>query len=142
MSLSRVRAAAVQSDPIDVAALRRAVDDPRAGALTIFEGVVRNHDGGREVTHIEYSAHPAAAQLVRDVACDVAERFDVHGLALVHRIGELGIGDRALVAVVATSHRAEGFAAIAAAVDEVKARLPVWKLQHFADGTEEWSNCP
>ena len=139
---ARVVHAAVTEDAIDVAALESETTRPEAGALVTFVGAVRNHDEGKDVDAIEYSAHPAAGELVRDVACDIADGFDVHALAVVHRVGPLKIGDAALVAVVAASHRQEAFQCVAALVDEIKARLPVWKLQKFSDGTEEWSNCP
>ncbi|MDO5727220.1 MAG: molybdenum cofactor biosynthesis protein MoaE [Bowdeniella nasicola] len=138
----RIIRACVSSEPIDVAALASDVLVDEAGALVTFNGVVRNHDGGRAVSGIEYSAHPTAQDLVGQVAHDIAARFDVHALAVIHRIGPLTIGQTALGAAVASSHRQEGFAAIAALVDEIKARLPVWKLQRFADGSHEWSNCP
>ncbi|OKL55007.1 molybdenum cofactor biosynthesis protein MoaE [Bowdeniella nasicola] len=139
---ARVVTAEVTSDPIDVAALQHAVTRKEAGAILTFCGAVRNHDGGRAVDAIEYSGHPSADQIIRDVACDMADAFDVHALGVIHRIGKLGIGDDALVAVVAASHRAEAFACLIQLVDEVKARLPIWKLQKFSDGTDEWSNCP
>lgn len=138
----RIVRAAVSNDPIDTDQLARDTLTDATGALVTFNGVVRNHDDGRAVTGIEYSAHPAASELVEEVAETIATRFDLHALAVVHRVGKLAIGDTALAAVVAASHRGEAFSAIAALVDEVKDRLPVWKLQRFADGTEEWSNCP
>ncbi|MFM7598454.1 MAG: molybdenum cofactor biosynthesis protein MoaE, partial [Actinomycetota bacterium] len=76
-----------------------------------------------------------------EVAADVAARYDVIALAVVHRVGPLAIGDCALAAAVSAAHRGEAFAACTALVDEVKARIPVWKHQHFDDGTDEWVNC-
>ncbi|MDO4606685.1 MAG: molybdenum cofactor biosynthesis protein MoaE [Bowdeniella nasicola] len=139
---ARVICAEVTSAPIDTAALEQATECAAAGAVVTFRGIVRNHDDARAVTALDYSAHPSATEVVKDVATDIADRFDVHALAVVHRVGALQIGDAALVAVVAASHRGEAWACIAALVDEIKDRLPVWKLQKFADGSEEWSNCP
>lgn len=139
---ARVVSAVVTESAIDVAALEAATTRPAAGAIVTFRGAVRNHDDGRAVDAIEYSAHPSASQIIRDVACDMSDAFDVHALSVVHRIGALAVGDDALVAVVAASHRKEAFACLTALVDEVKARLPIWKLQKFSDGTDEWSNCP
>jgi molybdopterin synthase catalytic subunit len=107
-----------------------------------FAGVVRDHDHGRPVTRLEYEAHPSAEAVLKEVAAEVAADPDVIAVAVSHRVGPLEIGDVALAAAVACAHRASAFAACARLVDEVKARLPVWKHQQFADGTDEWVNCP
>ncbi|WP_163512597.1 molybdenum cofactor biosynthesis protein MoaE [Fodinicola acaciae] len=132
--------AEVSDQPLDVAAHESAVGGPRAGAVVSFVGVVRDHDGGRSVAELEYTSHPSAAQRLADVAAAIAAEPDVLAVAVSHRIGMLKIGDAALVAAVACAHRAEAFAACARLVDEVKAQIPVWKRQVFADGTEEWVN--
>jgi molybdopterin synthase catalytic subunit len=134
--------AEVSGELLDLAAHELAVADPRAGAVVTFQGVVRDHDGGREVLLLEYEGHPGAAGVLREVAAEVAADPDVYAVAVSHRIGALKIGDVALVAAVSTAHRAAAFAACARLVDEAKARLPIWKRQVFADGTEEWVNCP
>jgi molybdopterin synthase catalytic subunit len=133
---------AVTAEPLDVGAHERAVGDPRAGAVVSFAGVVRDHDGGRVVTLLEYEGHPTAEAVLREVAEEIAKDPAVYAIAVSHRIGVLGIGDVALAAAVSTTHRAEAFAACGRLVDEVKARLPIWKRQVFADGSEEWVNCP
>ena len=118
------------------------VSEGAAGAVVSFAGVVRNHDDGRGVTSLDYSAHPTAAALVAEVAADVAARTSgVRAVAVSHRVGPLLIGDVALACAVSADHRAEAFAACALLVDEVKRRIPVWKQQRFADGTEEWVGC-
>jgi molybdopterin synthase catalytic subunit len=94
------------------------------------------------VTRLEYEGHPNAEAVLREVAEEIAADPDVYAVAVSHRIGELKIGDVALVATVSTAHRAAAFAACARLVDEAKARLPIWKRQFFGDGTEEWVNCP
>lgn len=110
-----------------------------AGAVVGFAGVVRDHDGGRTVTRLEYSAHPTAAQTLADVAAEIAaESHGVRAIAVSHRIGVLNIGDAALVAAVAADHRGAAFETCQRLVDTVKARLPVWKHQFFSDGSEEW----
>lgn len=131
----------VTSAPLDLAAHEQAVSDPAAGAVVSFQGVVRDHDHGRPVTLLEYEGHPSAESVLREVAAEIAADPDVYAVAVSHRIGPLTIGDVALVAAVSTAHRAAAFAACARLVDEVKARLPVWKRQVFADGTDEWVNC-
>jgi molybdopterin synthase catalytic subunit len=127
---------------LDLAAHETAVAERRAGAVVSFQGVVRDHDHGRSVTLLEYEGHPSAADVLRQVAQEIAADPDVYAVAVSHRIGKLEIGDVALVAAVSTAHRAAAFAACARLVDEVKARLPIWKRQLFADGTDEWVNCP
>jgi molybdopterin synthase catalytic subunit len=133
---------AVTADPIDAAAHESMVADQRAGAVVSFQGVVRDHDHGRTVTRLEYEGHPSAIDVLREVVDEIAADPDVFAVAVSHRVGPLAIGDVALVAAVSTAHRGAAFAACARLVDEVKARLPVWKRQVFADGGEEWVNCP
>ena len=129
----------VATHTIDAAAFSQHVDDAAAGAVVTFAGVVRNHDGGRAVTEIEYVGHPTAASIVAEVAADIAQRFPVDAVAVVHRLGTLAVGDVALMAAVSAAHRGEAFAALSELVDEVKRRLPVWKRQLFTDGEHEWT---
>ncbi len=138
----RVASATVTHEPLDVRAHEAAVAGPASGAVVTFAGVVRDHDGGRPVAFIEYVAHPSAAAVLAEVAADVAARSEVEALAVSHRLGELRVGEAALVVAVAGVHRAEAFTAAAALVDEVKHRLPVWKRQVFPDGADEWVACP
>jgi molybdopterin synthase catalytic subunit len=138
----RVVLTAVTAEPLDVAAHEAAVAGAASGAVVTFSGNVRDHDGGRPVHGIEYVAHPSAAAVLAEVVAEVTARSDVDAVAVSHRLGDLGIGDAALVVAVAAAHRQEAFAAAALMVDEVKHRLPVWKRQVFADGTDEWVSCP
>jgi molybdopterin synthase catalytic subunit len=133
---------AVTDQPLDLAAHEAAVADRRAGAVVSFKGVVRDHDHGRTVTKLEYEGHPTAEAVLEEVAAEIAADPEVYSVAVSHRVGPLEIGDAALVAAVSTAHRAAAFAACARLVDEVKARLPIWKHQIFTDGTDEWVNCP
>jgi molybdopterin synthase catalytic subunit len=143
MTGTRTGAAVLRAEvgeaPLDVAEHAALVDQAAAGAVVTFAGVVRDHDGGRAVRGLEYSAHPTAGKVVAEVAADVAARaVGVRAIAVSPRIGPLGIGDVALACAVAADHRREAFAACAELVDEVKRLLPVWKHQLFADGTDEW----
>ncbi|HEY8474102.1 MAG TPA: molybdenum cofactor biosynthesis protein MoaE [Natronosporangium sp.] len=134
---------AVTDAKLELAAHERAVSDAAAGAVVSFAGVVRDHDHGKAVTRLEYEAHPSAEAVLKEVVAEIIARHPaVRSIAVSHRVGALEIGDIALAAAVSTAHRAEAFAACAELVDEVKARLPVWKHQIFADGTDEWVNCP
>ena len=131
-STPRVVRAEVTETPIRVTEL--------AGAVVTFEGVVRNHDADRAVTGIGYSCHPTADQVVEQIAQDVAQRGRVRALGVVHRVGDLSVGEAALAVAVSSDHRAEAFAVCSEIVEEVKQRLPVWKRQTFTDGSTQWSN--
>src|SRR5215213_10925702 len=131
----------LSEQPIELSEYEAFVGHESAGAVVGFAGVVRDHDGGRAVTRLEYSAHPAAQQTLADVAAEIAaECHGVRAIAVSHRIGRLEIGDAALVAAVAADHRQAAFDVCARLVDRVKELLPVWKHQFFADGSDEWVN--
>jgi molybdopterin synthase catalytic subunit len=131
--------AAMTEQPIFLSEHEELVGHRAAGAIVGFVGMIRDHDEGRRVVRLEYSAHPSAAQVMADVVAEVAsESSGVRAVAASHRIGALHIGEAALVAAVAADHRQAAFATCAQLVDTIKARLPVWKHQFFDDGTEEW----
>jgi molybdenum cofactor synthesis domain-containing protein len=135
--------AEISEAPISVEEHAALVANDAAGAVVTFAGVVRDHDGGKGVTDLDYEGHPSAKAVIEEVAAAVAGRHrGVRAVAVSHRIGPLAIGDVALACAVAAEHRAEAFAACADLVDDVKARLPIWKHQTFTDGTDEWVNCP
>jgi molybdopterin synthase catalytic subunit len=131
--------AAMSEQPISLAEHEELVGHRSAGAIVGFVGMIRDHDDGRGVLRLEYSAHPSAAQVMAEVVAEVADgSAGVRAVAASHRIGALHIGEAALVAAVAADHRQEAFATCAQLVDTIKARLPVWKHQFFGDGTDEW----
>jgi molybdopterin synthase catalytic subunit len=134
--------ARVTEEPLSVAEHEAAVADKAAGAVVSFAGVVRDHDGGRSVTELEYVGHPTAPELIAEIAAEFAGRPEVQSVAVSHRVGLLAIGDVALACAVSAAHRGQAFAACAELVDEVKARLPIWKRQVFTDGVDEWVACP
>ena len=138
---ARVARAGVIREPVSIPELAAAVQDRAAGAVVTFEGVVRDHDRGREVTAIAYSAHPSADEVIARIAREAAEWPGLRAVAVVHRIGDLGVGETALGVAVSADHRAPAFEAVRDIVEEIKKRLPVWKHQLFADGTREWSGC-
>jgi molybdopterin synthase catalytic subunit len=134
-----VRLAELRHTPLSVDEVLAAVADPSAGGIDLFVGVVRGHDGPRhDVTRLSYSAHPSAEAELRVVAEKVAADFDVRALAAVHRLGDLDVGDIAVVVAVACPHRAEAFAACRTLIDNLKNGVPIWKHQQFGDGTSEW----
>jgi molybdopterin synthase catalytic subunit len=136
--MSVVRLVALRESELSVDEVRAAVADPAAGGIAFFAGAVRNEDGQRAVSGLSYSAHPSAEDELRRVAEEIAEKFRLHGVAAVHRVGDLAIGDLAVVVAASCSHRAEAFDACRALIDELKATVPIWKHQRFADGSAEW----
>jgi molybdopterin synthase catalytic subunit len=137
--MTQVLRAALTERPILLAEHEALVSHQSAGGIVGFAGVVRDHDGGRQVVRLEYSAHPTAEQVLVDVLAEIAEQCrGVRAIAASHRVGVLQVGEAALVAAVAADHRQAAFETCARLVDAVKERLPVWKHQFFADGTDEW----
>ncbi len=131
--------AEVTDRPIFLAEHEDLVRHRSAGAVVGFVGMIRDHDGGRRVVRLEYSAHPSAPQVLTDVVTEIAERSSgLRAVAASHRIGALHVGEAALVAAVAADHRQAAFATCALLVDTIKERLPMWKHQFFDDGTDEW----
>ncbi|HEY3527821.1 MAG TPA: molybdenum cofactor biosynthesis protein MoaE [Nocardioides sp.] len=141
-SADRVRLVDLRETALDVAEVVAALDDATSGGLTLFVGRVRDHDHGRDVRGLEYSAHPTALDALRRVCTDVAERYDVNAVAAVHRVGRLAIGDIAVVVATTSAHRGTAFDASRDLIDTLKAEVPIWKHQSFADGTEEWVGTP
>jgi molybdopterin synthase catalytic subunit len=137
-----VRLLDIREQPLEVAEVLAAVQDPAAGGIAVFVGAVRDHDEERDVASLDYSAHPTALERLAEVAEAVAERHDVHALAALHRVGHLEIGDAAVVVAAAAGHRGQAFDACRALIDDLKASVPIWKHQRFADGDEEWVGTP
>ena len=136
--MSVVRLVAVRDSELSVDEVRAAVADPGAGGIALFAGAVRDTDHDRDVTALSYSAHPSAEAELRRVAEFIADKFPVLGIAAVHRVGDLEIGDLAVVVAVACPHRAEAFEACRALIDVLKDCVPIWKHQRFAEGDTEW----
>lgn len=133
-----VRLLAIRETPLSVDEVFSAVSAPGAGGIALFVGTVRDQDGGRGVSRLGYSAHPTAEQELRRVAEKVAGGFPVSALAAVHRVGDLAVGDLAVVVAVSCPHRVEAFAACRRLIDDLKREVPIWKHQIFGDGAEEW----
>jgi molybdopterin synthase catalytic subunit len=127
---------------LDVDEVVAALDDDASGGLTLFVGRVRDHDDGKGVLGLDYTAHPSALERLGEVCRRVAEEYDVHGVAAVHRVGTLAIGDVAVVVATTSSHRGTSFDASRALIDTLKAEVPIWKHQRFSDGSEEWVGSP
>lgn len=141
--------AILSAEPISVDQAIAAVESDTAGAVVSFSGVVRNHDGGKPVERLSYSAHPTAHKVMADVVARLAEEQAAGNgdggvppqpvrIWAAHRIGMLEIGDPALVCAVSAAHRGQAFAVCSELVDRIKEQVPVWKEQFFTDGTVEW----
>ncbi|MGI5273688.1 molybdenum cofactor biosynthesis protein MoaE [Nonomuraea sp. CA-218870] len=133
-----IRLLALRDTPLSVDEVLAAVGDHAAGGTTVFVGTVREQDHGKRVTRLSYSAHPSADRELRSVAEKVASDFPVTALAAVHRLGDLELGETAVIVAVACPHRDEAFMAARRLIDDLKAQVPIWKHQEFADGSAEW----
>ena len=132
----------IASDPLDPAELQRALRDARAGACVTFEGWVRDHNDGRAVRALDYEAFiPLAEKEGERILAEVRQKFDVIAVSGMHRVGSLQIGDLAVWVGVAAAHRGAAFDACRYVIDEAKARLPIWKKEHYVSGASEWINC-
>ena len=142
MAVSVVRLIALRETELSADEVRAVVADPGAGGIALFVGTVRDSDHDRRVIGLSYSAHPSAEAELRRVAEVIAEKYPVIGIAAVHRVGDLAIGDLAVVLAVSCPHRSEAFDACRDLIDILKASVPIWKHQRFGDGTAEWVGTP
>lgn len=128
--------------PVDSTALRAELQDPSCGGYCAFEGWVRNHNEGHEVTRLEYEAfEPLAMKEGERILAVAVAQFGVQHAACVHRIGDLGLGEMAVWVGVSARHRDEAFRACRYIIDEVKHTVPIWKKEHYRDGHSGWVNC-
>lgn len=133
---------AVMDQPLSVDRVLGAVRLDAVGGVTVFVGLVRDHDEGRSVRSLNYSAHPSAATELSRVVNAVAGRHEVLAVAAEHRVGDLVIGDLAVVVAAGAAHRADAFAAARDLIDTLKSEVPIWKEQHFTDGGVDWVGLP
>ena len=129
-------------DVIDTAVLRDSMADPAAGGFCVFEGWVRNENDNRDVERLEYEAYePLCVKEGEAIIAEAIERFGVIAASCSHRTGLLEIGECAVWVGVSSGHRDEAFKACRYIIDEIKVRLPIWKKEHYVDGTSGWVNC-
>lgn len=114
------------------------VTDPYVGGVAVFLGVVRDHDEGRGVTRLTYTAHPSASDRLQECADEVAGSHDVARVAVTHRVGELAVGDVAVVVAVGAAHRGPALACCRELIDRLKVEVPIWKEQQYGDGDVGW----
>lgn len=129
----------ITTGPIDPAGLLREVGSSADGAVLLFLGTVRDHNDGRPVGGMRYDAYAAMAQSVlEEIAAEAKLRWPEATIAAVHRTGELAIGEASVGVAVSTPHRAEAFDCGRSVLEAIKHRLPVWKLERYADGEAQW----
>lgn len=136
--MSAVRLTEIRESPLSVDEVMAAVADPRSGGVSVFVGTVREIDSGRDVVRLDYEAHPSAEVKLKEVAEGVVADIGVTAVAAVHRVGELNVGDLTVVVAASAGHRHVAFTACRKLIDDLKADVPIWKHQVFADGTDEW----
>jgi molybdopterin synthase catalytic subunit len=130
---------AISEAPIDVVRLQRGLEADAAGAVVYFEGRVRSYNDGRAVNGLSYQAYVELAEAEgRRIVEEARRRFDVERVSCLHRVGDLALGDVAVWAGVSAGHRAAAFDACRYVIDEVKARVPIWKREHYVEGDSEW----
>ncbi|MBI4521297.1 MAG: molybdenum cofactor biosynthesis protein MoaE [Gemmatimonadetes bacterium] len=130
----------ITSDPIQVSEVLASVGSSADGAILLFTGIVRNHSEGQPVTAVQYEAYRGMAeQVLREIAQEASERLGTDRLAVVHRVGDLAVGDVSVAIAVSSPHRAESFAACRYVIEEIKVRLPVWKRERFVGGEARWA---
>jgi len=132
----------ISSEPTNPEALKRELDDPRAGGFVSFEGWVRNKNEGKDVTHLEYQAYDALAiKEGEKIIAEALDKFEVVDALVEHRVGDLQIGEIAVVVHVTSVHRGPAFDACEYIIDELKIRVPIWKKEHYTDGNTGWIEC-
>jgi molybdopterin synthase catalytic subunit len=131
----------LQSDPLDLAALLQETEDGSCGALVVFSGTVRNHHAGKAVQRLNYTAHAALLdQVLSELERETMQRFGVSQCRIVHREGDLEVGEDSVLVVVRSAHRGEAFEAARYAIDTLKQRAPVWKREFYTDGSVDYQD--
>ncbi len=132
----------IATEALEPAGLARSLADAHAGACVTFEGWVRDHNDGRPVLALDYEAYaPLAEKEGARILAEAREKFAIVGAVCIHRVGSLHIGDLAVWVGVSAAHRGAAFEACRFVIDETKARVPIWKKEHYADGDTAWINC-
>jgi molybdopterin synthase catalytic subunit len=135
---TQLRLLDIRDTPLSLDEVFDAVRDPGAGGTALFVGTVREVDEEQTVEQLSYSSHPTAIDRLTDVATRIADECDIIALAAVHRVGDLAVGDLAVVVAASAVHRAEAFEAGRRLIDELKTEVPVWKHQTYVDGNASW----
>ena len=137
--MNAIKIIGISEEPLSPAEIYASVSaDPSAGGIAFFVGAVRDHDHGRAVSELRYSAHPSAGDILRTVVEKAIANYPIRAVSAVHRVGDLTIGDAAVIVAVACAGRADAFAACRTIIDDIKHEVPIWKDQRFTNGESEW----
>jgi molybdopterin synthase catalytic subunit len=133
----------ISEHPLDIVGLLASAHHPKAGALVLFSGEVRNHNLGREVDYLEYEAYiPMASKLIRQILDEAKAKWPLNIAIAQHRVGKVQVGESAVVVITASPHRREAYEANRYIIDRIKHEAPIWKCEFFTDGSKKWGgNC-
>lgn len=138
---SAAPAKAISAEPLDMVGLLAGAHHPGAGAVVLFSGEVRNSNKGLAVNFLEYEAYiPLATRLIEEIVEEARRKWQLHIAIAQHRVGKVAVGDTAVVVITASAHRSEAYAANRYIIDRIKHEAPIWKCEHYADGSQEWGN--
>jgi len=131
----------ISAEPLDIVGLLAGAHHPGAGAVVLFSGEVRDNNHGRAVAFLEYESYiPLASKMIGEILATAREKWSLQIAVAQHRIGKVAIGDTAVVVITASAHRSEAYAANRYIIDRIKHEAPIWKCEHYTDGTHEWGN--
>lgn len=133
----------ISEEPLDIVGLLKSAHHPAAGAVVLFSGEVRDHNGGRTVDYLEYEAHVSmASKMIEQILEDAREKWRLNISIAQHRVGKVIVSESAVVVITASAHRSEAYAANRYIIDRIKHEVPIWKCEYFTDGNKEWGgNC-
>jgi len=127
-------------DPIDIENLRQKAHHPKAGAMILFCGDIRNHSEERSVVSLEYEAHESMAlKQIDDIVAEANKKWGLHFAEVIHRFGKMNVLECSVAIAVSASHRKEAYIASKYIIDTIKHAVPIWKKEHFEDGSSDWS---
>ena len=131
----------ISDKPLDIVGLLAQSHDPKAGALVLFSGDVRDNNIGKDVAYLEYEAHSSlASKMIREILEEAIVKWNLNLAIAQHRIGRVGVGESAVVVITSSPHRKEAYQANRHIIDRIKHEVPIWKCEVFADGTKQWGN--
>src|SRR5688500_14720707 len=131
----------ISDKPLDIVSLLAQSHDPKAGALVLFSGDVRDNNIGKDVAYLEYEAHASlASKMIKDILEEAITKWNLNLATAQHRIGKVSVGESAVVVITASPHRKEAYQANRHIIDRIKHEVPIWKCEVFVDGTKQWGN--
>ncbi|EHQ29347.1 molybdenum cofactor biosynthesis protein MoaE [Mucilaginibacter paludis] len=141
--VAEVELPALSATPLDVVDLLARAHHPRAGAVVLFSGEVRNHNNGMDVDYLEYEAHESmATKMIADILTDARQQWPLNIAVAQHRTGKVSVGETAVIVITASAHRGEAYAANQYIIDRIKHEATIWKCEYFSDGSRQWGgNC-